>query len=106
MTAERDVMTVVHQTLSIYGIFHYRNNTGAYKEKNRFIRYGCPGSSDYIGLCPDGRFLAVECKRPRGKPSEKQKQFLDKINGSNGVGIIVDSAESLIRQLKEKGVIA
>jgi hypothetical protein len=102
---ESDVMTAVHQALSVHGIFHWRNNTGAHREKNRFIRYGHPGSSDYIGICPDGRFLAVECKRPGGRPSENQTEFINRINGSHGVAIMADSVESLIRQLKEKGVI-
>jgi hypothetical protein len=105
MTKERDVMTVIHQTLSACGIFHYRNNSGAYKEKNRFIRYGYPGSSDFIGICPDGRFLAVECKRPGGKLAENQREFITTINRSHGVAIVADSAESLVRQLKEQGVL-
>ena len=39
-----------------------RQNTGAYKDGQRFIRYGWPGCSDSLGMLKDGRFLAVEVK--------------------------------------------
>ena len=75
---ESDVMQDVDQALSSYHIFHWRNNTGTTKIGRRFIRFGYPGSSDWLGVCPDGRFLAVECKAPKtGRVTEKQQDFLD-----------------------------
>jgi len=103
---EADVMELVDQALSAYHIFHWRNNTGAFKIRRRFVRFGYPGSSDWLGICHDGRFLAVECKAPKtGRLTEPQQNFLDCINRNGGVGIVVSSLDSLLTQLKEKGVI-
>ncbi|MDR0449933.1 MAG: VRR-NUC domain-containing protein [Treponema sp.] len=105
LTTESEVLNAACQFLSVHGIFHYRNNTGAYKIKDRFIRYGFPGSSDIAGVCPDGRALYVECKKPGKKPSPRQREFLDRVNGLGAVGIVADSVLSLEKQLKERGVI-
>jgi hypothetical protein len=101
---ERDVLSAAHEYLTLRGITHWRNNTGTVMYKERPIRYGKTGSSDIIGVCPDGRFLAVECKRPGGRLSAAQGGFLSGINACGGVGIVVDSVESLERQLKERGI--
>jgi hypothetical protein len=103
---ESDVMKDVDQVLSAYHIFHWRNNTGVTRIGRRFIRFGYPGSSDWLGICPDGRFLAVERKRPRsGQLTAKQRDFLDCISRAGGVAVVVTSVESLIQKLKEKGVV-
>jgi hypothetical protein len=104
---ESDVMRMVDQALSAYYLPHHRNNVGAAKMGRRWVRYGWPGSSDYIGICPgSGRFLAVECKRPDGgRLSADQREWLDMINRNGGVGIVADGLDSLIRQLKGAGVI-
>ena len=89
--------------LSIRNIFHWRNNTGAVKKNGGFIRYGYPGSSDILGILPDGRFLAVECKRERGgRLSEKQKEFLDTINKNGGVAVCVNSVTELDKIIKSE----
>jgi hypothetical protein len=104
--SEGDVLRVVDEFLTLRKIYHWRNNSGAYKYRDRFIRYGKTGSSDFLGICPDGRFLAVECKRPvDGVLSAAQREFLDAINRNGGIGIFVDSVESLGTQLKEAGVV-
>ncbi len=43
-----------------------RQNTGATKVGERFIRFGWRGCSDLIGMLKDGRLLAVEVKAPGG----------------------------------------
>jgi hypothetical protein len=105
---EGDVIRVVDDFLSRHEICHWRNNTGAFKtERGGFVRAGHVGSSDFLGICPDGRFLAVECKRPlKGVLSVSQEEFLDCINRNGGVGIVVDSVDSLEKQLKDAGVIS
>lgn len=93
--------------LQYHGIFAWRNNTGAVRTYNGgFISFGYKGSSDIFGISRDGRFLAVECKRPvGGKLSNDQKVFLEKINTFGGVGIVVTSDVDMVNQLKEKGVL-
>ena len=61
------------------------------------MRFGHKGSSDIIGILPDGRFLAVECKREKGGVlSPEQKEFRDKITQNNGVYILAHSVTDLI----------
>jgi hypothetical protein len=103
---EADVMKDIDQVLSAYHIFHWRNNSGMTRIGGRFVRFGYPGSSDWLGICPGGRFLAVECKAPRtGRLTAKQRDFLDCISGAGGVAVVVTGVESLIQQLKEAEVI-
>jgi hypothetical protein len=85
---EADVMRDVDQVLSAYHIFHWRNNTGVTRIGRRFIRFGYPGSSDWLGICPDGRFLAVECKRPFPDPGTKKKR-------KGVLGAVADKAAGL-----------
>jgi hypothetical protein len=103
---ESDVMKDVDQVLSAYNIFHWRNNTGVTRIGNRFIRFGYPGSADWLGICHDGRFLAVECKRPRdGRLTAKQRAFLGRIRRDGGVAMVVTGIDDLLKKLKEAGVI-
>lgn len=82
-------------------IFCYRNNTGCYKRNGVYIHYGYNGSSDIIGILPDGRFLAVECKREKGgRLSEKQVEFLDTIKKNGGVAVCVNSVDELAKIIK------
>ena len=92
--------------LALCGIFAWRNNSGALKDRNgRVVRYGLKGSADIIGILPDGRFLSVECKRPGGKIRPEQIDFMNTINSNNGVACIVHSPDELLKALKDAGAI-
>jgi hypothetical protein len=104
---ESDVANAVGHWLTINRIPHWRNNSGALKnERSQLVRFGKKGSPDFIGIDKKtGRFLGIECKAPNGKLRESQREFLDMINRSLGVGICVHSVEELEKQLKEAEVI-
>lgn len=86
----------------------WRNNTGGlYDSQKHFYRYGKVGSSDILGLVEiDGRgiFLAIEIKKPGGVLTDNQKEFLAEVNKRGGVGIVTDSMEDMVDQLKSRGV--
>ncbi|OIN91496.1 MAG: nuclease [Comamonadaceae bacterium CG1_02_60_18] len=65
-----------------------RQNTGAAKVGNRFIRFGWPGCSDVIGQLRDGRFLACEVKSPTGHLRPEQAIFLERIRSAGGVAFV------------------
>ena len=65
------VIQAAVQVLSAYNIFTGGITRAKEMSPSRFVRYGLAGSSDYQGYGHDGRFLAVECKRPSGKLSKK-----------------------------------
>jgi hypothetical protein len=104
---ENAVMNAVDEYLALKRIPHWRMNSGALKNgKGRLIRFGHTGMSDFYAIGPDGVSVWIECKRPKGgRLSETQREFLDCINRNGGVGIVVNSVESLEQQLKEAGVV-
>jgi hypothetical protein len=95
--------------LQLHNYFVWRNNTGAVKTERRFIRYGHTGSADIIGLMPDGRLLAIECKKPAGprggishaKQSDEQIEFQKSIEKNNGVYLLVRSLDDLTEGLRK-----
>lgn len=81
--------------LSAMGCTVWRNNTGALRDAHgRLVRFGlCTGSSDIIGICPDGRFLAVECKAGQDRASDAQLNFINIVNARGGRAGIARSVE-------------
>lgn len=73
----------------------WRNNSGALKDEHgRLVRFGLPGSADIIGIVgPSGRFLALECKATRGRPTDQQLLFVRMVGAFGGVGGVVWSIE-------------
>lgn len=104
---ESEVLGMCIKYMRAAGIFCWRNNTGAYQNRTgRLVRYGLAGSSDILGICRDGRFLAVECKRENGGVvSESQREFLSSIKRNGGVAVTVRSVEELAAGLRENGVL-
>jgi hypothetical protein len=103
MTPEGAVVNVCLEYLTLRGAYVWRNNTGALRDKNnRPVYFGKVGSADILGILPGGRFLAVECKAGRGKPSEKQLEFLENVKSMGGLALIVWSVDELILALKKE----
>ena len=88
--------------LSKAGATVWRNNTGALQDKTgRLVRYGlCKGSSDIIGICQDGRFLAVEVKTSTGQVRPEQVVFLDAVTRMGGRAGVARSVEDALRILE------
>lgn len=100
---EQIIQKQIMLALSNAGCLIFRNNTGAVKDGDRFIRYGlCKGSSDIIGLTPSGQFLAVEVKNRTGKPTKEQLAFIDAINEQGGIAGIARSVEDALLLLARK----
>ena len=104
---ENVVLKQCLEFLKLSGFFVWRNNVGSAKIGNRFMHFGLKGSSDILGILPDGRFLAVECKREKGgKLSDEQKKFLLEIHKNNGVALCVYSIYDLKAKLIQKNLIS
>ena len=81
----------------------WRNNVGAVKRENRFVRFGKEGQSDIIGFLTDGRFLAIEAKRGSGgKLTQKQLEFLQCVDAAGGVAIIASDVVDVINRLERE----
>lgn len=66
------------------GLFYTANGTP--------IHQGTKGTSDLIGFrISDGKFVAIEVKTDKGRPTQEQKQFL---TAMNNYGVIAGLARS------------
>lgn len=99
----------------------YLDKNNAWYVKFFANAYTSSGIPDIL-CCLNGRFLGVEIKQEKGRPSELQEFHLQKINKSKGIGILLypsgfddfkkivdmiceDSNIDLCYRLNEKGYI-
>lgn len=115
MNKETKIQRLIMLALSEAGCTVWRNETaGAWIGKQihragdqvtltdaRMMTFGlCVGSSDIVGIAPDGRFLAIEVKTPAGRPTKEQLRFIEAVRNAGGIAGIarsVDEALDLIR---------
>jgi hypothetical protein len=96
--SEANILNDCLVAMSAAGCLAWRNNTGQLPDKNgRPIKFGlCVGSSDIIGIAPDGVFLAIECKTRMGQPTDAQVRFINSVNNSGGrAGIARNSSDAV-----------
>jgi len=110
-TGDRGVTFTANQIISgllltipvkIPGARIWRQNTGAAQTARGFVRFGLPGTSDLIGILPDGRFMSIEVKAGRDRLSDKQASFLAMINERGGIGIVARDVDEAIREIRER----
>jgi hypothetical protein len=95
--AERDVLAAILEWLPYCKAVAWfaRMNSGALKVDDRYVRLGFNGCSDIVGQLRDGRFLAIEVKRPGGELSQDQVEFLGKVDRYRGVAFVAFSLEDV-----------
>ena len=98
MASEQNIQSECMLALSKIGCMVFRNNTGVLPGHNgRPVKFGlCVGSSDIIGICPDGKFLAVEVKSKRGLASDAQKRFIGAVALAGGRSGIARSPKEAV----------
>lgn len=104
ISLEADVLRAVLAFLTAKGLFTWRNNNVAvfdpYKNSYRaFI--GMRGVSDILGVLPDGRFLAIECKSASGKTTREQDVFLNAVNSRGGIAFVARGMEDVKEHLAD-----
>lgn len=65
------------------------------------VHYGLKGSSDLIGILPNGKFLAIEVKTLTGRLSPEQKRFAAMVRRQGGVYVEARSAQDVREALCE-----
>lgn len=117
LKTESQVINMVMLEASKRSIRLWRNNSGAFEDKTgRLVRFGLGNtsakenkvmkSSDLIGVAPDGRFVAIECKRPDWKwvlceRVEAQRNFIDLVKRLGGIGFFTDGDKEALNTLWE-----
>lgn len=102
MRKETQTQKEILKFLQDKGVFCWRvNNTGIPDPRckggwRKPTGYSMPGMSDIIGIWK-GKFLAIEVKALGRKKnvSEKQKEFIWKVNNEGGVAFVADSVEDV-----------
>ena len=61
--------------------------------------YSVIGVSDIICCC-NGKFVALEVKTPKGKPTKLQLKFLERITNTGGIASIVRNIDDVKEILK------
>lgn len=88
----------------------WKNNTiGIYDPTTKKMRtlngkHHAKGSADILGVI-QGRFVAIEVKRPKGKVSQDQELFLQSIVDAGGIAFIAYSLGDVTINLQKFGVI-
>jgi hypothetical protein len=96
--SEHSIQIAIQEYLTLKGIYCWRNNSGALIDRRGIpVRFGKVGSSDILGISHDGRFLAIEIKKPKGKykPTPAQLEFLEAIHKYGGLAGIATSIEDV-----------
>jgi hypothetical protein len=98
---EQHIQRTILDYLRWKGIPCYKHqNAGIRKPDGSYIPTHTRGVSDIIGCLPKtGRFLAIEVKRPSGKPTQEQQQFIDTINDAGGLAFVAHSVEEVEEKL-------
>ena len=85
--------------------FVWKNqNVGIYDPKRRQYRkanskYQFKGISDILGIYK-GKFLAIEVKQPKKKPTKDQQTFIDNIIKQGGIAFVAASVEEVVNEFK------
>ncbi|HEX8196380.1 MAG TPA: hypothetical protein VF571_09345 [Pyrinomonadaceae bacterium] len=77
-----------------------RTNSGSVRFKDaagrsNFIKLAYAGTSDITGISPTGRFIAIECKVGKNKPTELQEAYLEEIKKRGGIARVAYSLEDV-----------
>ena len=96
---EANILNDCLLALSACGCTAWRNNTGQLPDKSgRPIKFGlCVGSSDIIGIAPDGVFIAVECKTRMGQPTDAQVRFIKAVIARGGRAGIARNSDDAVQ---------
>lgn len=102
-TPEHATQIAIQEYLTLKGHFVWRNNSGMLQNRRGIpVRFGKVGSSDIIGIHKDnGRFIAIEVKRPSGsyKPTQPQLDFIEAIKrhgGYAGVATCIKDVDAIL----------
>jgi len=80
MTPEAKVKNKVKKILDEYGVYHFSPQTGG---------YGRSGIPDII-CCAEGKFIGIECKAGKNKPTPLQEKNLNDIKLNHGIALVIN----------------
>lgn len=90
--------------------FYWKNTSGGFYDGKRIRKHTSPfainGTSDILGVTNSGRFVALEVKNERGRPSPEQIVFIKRVQSCGALAAIVRSVDQTAQAFQEWGLIA
>lgn len=80
MTPEAKVKAKLYKIMKEWGVYYFSPQTGG---------YGRSGVPDII-CCYKGRFIAIECKAGKNRPTPLQEAEMEKIRTAQGVAAVIN----------------
>ena len=100
---ESEIQKQIIETLNANGCKVWRANAGTVRVGGRTIKLLPKGFPDVFGVrLTDGKFVAVEIKKPKGRVSDEQVKFRDFFKKHNVIHGIAHSPEEALEIVKEK----
>lgn len=100
---EQDIQKSILDYLRIkkYVVFKHNSTQFGIRDGKGFaFSRGEKGIPDIVGFSPEGTFIAVEVKKPGGKPSPEQVEFLERVQQTKmGIGILAYSLEDVMEKV-------
>jgi len=95
---ESEIQKAIKDYLTLKGWLVIKFNNGGFwsKDGKRFIPPAQLGVADLLCCAPNGRFVALEIKTPKGELSTYQERFLDDVKANNAVGMVLRSLDDAI----------
>lgn len=98
-STEKATQKAILEYLALKRIFHYRNNTGGFKNSNgNFYTFGAKGSPDIVCVVPKngiGQFVGIEVKDVKGKLNDNQEKFKKELEKAGGIYITARSLDDI-----------
>lgn len=104
--SEKNIQAAILQYLSLRGIFHWRNNSGAFtipesgNHARRYIKMGITGAPDIICVIK-GRFVGIEVKGPKGKQRPDQIDYEQRCIKAGGIYYVARSIDQAIEFIED-----
>jgi len=73
----------------------YKKDTGKYIP----LPSGEKGISDILACSPEGKFVAIEVKRPGGTVSPDQQEFIERVNQKGGLAFVAYSIDDVMAKV-------
>jgi hypothetical protein len=94
-STEKSTQAAILEWLGYRRIFHYRNNSGGFRDANKhFYRFGALGSPDIVCVI-GGIYVGIEVKDLKGRQNPNQVEFQSQLEKAGGIYVVARSIEDV-----------
>ena len=106
---ESQLQSAIEDMLKIYekvkSLIYIKNNSGATKVGDSFIRFGKAGSPDFLVFLKGGRTLHLECKVGKNRQTANQKAYQQQCEKLGHIYQVVKSIKEVQELLHEETIL-